>query len=36
MLALGYGRKRRSRKKMWNAHFVEDTVTITGVNEEKE
>jgi hypothetical protein len=30
MLALGYGSKRRSRKKRENANFVEDIVIVTG------
>jgi hypothetical protein len=30
LLALGYGSKRRSRKKKENVNFAEDTVTVTG------
>jgi hypothetical protein len=30
LLALGYGRKRRSRKKREKVNFAEDTVTDTG------
>jgi hypothetical protein len=30
LLVLGYGRKRRSRKKRKNVYCAEDTVTFTG------
>jgi hypothetical protein len=30
MLALGYGSKRRSRKKRENVNFTEDTVIVIG------
>jgi hypothetical protein len=36
MLALGYGRKRRMRKKREKASFAGDTVTVTGSKRAKE
>jgi hypothetical protein len=36
LLALGYGRTRRSRKKRSNMNYVGDTVTVTGMKQAKE
>ena len=31
LLALGYGRKRRTRKKREKVNFLEETMTVTGL-----